>query len=188
MLRSPGWPVCCSVIWTLLWTTVVTMVLSLFLSGTHCMRTSPVISWALRKEQGAQRTRRSSEQKHASSYWKDLVEVVWASVQNASQMLICGTATDKRLWASVSNWWRISADIHLHLQPCSSMYLHVRFLLLPSFQSLYWTSLSSVLELRGRKASRLNTWEAIQKENLLSAQNKRQRESDTARLKCTSVK
>uniref|UniRef100_A0A671Y7X0 Transient receptor potential cation channel, subfamily M, member 4a n=1 Tax=Sparus aurata TaxID=8175 RepID=A0A671Y7X0_SPAAU len=39
-----------------------------------------------------------------------------------------------------------------------------------------------------KKASRLNTWEAIQKENLLSAQNKRQRESDTARLKCTSVK
>uniref|UniRef100_A0A667ZW90 Transient receptor potential cation channel, subfamily M, member 4a n=1 Tax=Myripristis murdjan TaxID=586833 RepID=A0A667ZW90_9TELE len=45
-----------------------------------------------------------------------------------------------------------------------------------------------VLELRGRKASRLNTWEAIQKENFLSAQNKRQRESDTARLKRTSVK
>ncbi|KAM4634777.1 transient receptor potential cation channel subfamily M member 4a [Polymixia lowei] len=45
-----------------------------------------------------------------------------------------------------------------------------------------------VLELRGRKASRLNTWEAIQKENLLSAHNKRHRESDTARLKRTSVK
>ncbi|XP_036408501.1 transient receptor potential cation channel subfamily M member 4a [Megalops cyprinoides] len=45
-----------------------------------------------------------------------------------------------------------------------------------------------VLELRGRKASRLMTWEAIQKENLLSAQNKRQRESDTERLKRTSVK
>ncbi|XP_067088532.1 transient receptor potential cation channel subfamily M member 4a [Osmerus mordax] len=45
-----------------------------------------------------------------------------------------------------------------------------------------------VLELRGRKASRLNTWEAIQKENILSAQNKRQRDSDTERLKRTSVK
>ncbi|XP_023262875.1 transient receptor potential cation channel subfamily M member 4-like isoform X1 [Seriola lalandi dorsalis] len=45
-----------------------------------------------------------------------------------------------------------------------------------------------VLELRGRKASRLNTWEAIQKENHLSAQNKRQRETDTARLKRTSIK
>ncbi|XP_040919383.1 transient receptor potential cation channel subfamily M member 4a [Toxotes jaculatrix] len=45
-----------------------------------------------------------------------------------------------------------------------------------------------VLELRGRKASRLNTWEAIQKENHLSAQNKRQRETDSARLKRTSVK
>ncbi|KAG9329474.1 hypothetical protein JZ751_004519 [Albula glossodonta] len=45
-----------------------------------------------------------------------------------------------------------------------------------------------MLELRGRKASRLMTWEAIQKENLLSAQNKRQRESDTERLKRTSVR
>ncbi|XP_061604550.1 transient receptor potential cation channel subfamily M member 4a isoform X1 [Phyllopteryx taeniolatus] len=45
-----------------------------------------------------------------------------------------------------------------------------------------------VLELQGIKASRLKMWEAIQKENLLSAQNKRQRESDTERLKRTSVK
>ncbi|XP_029363558.1 transient receptor potential cation channel subfamily M member 4a isoform X3 [Echeneis naucrates] len=45
-----------------------------------------------------------------------------------------------------------------------------------------------VLELRSREASRLNTWEAIQKENLLSAQNKRQRETDTSRLKRTSIK
>ncbi|XP_019740378.1 transient receptor potential cation channel subfamily M member 4a isoform X1 [Hippocampus comes] len=45
-----------------------------------------------------------------------------------------------------------------------------------------------VLELQGVKASRLNMWEAIQKEDLLSAQNKRQRESDTERLKRTSIK
>ncbi|XP_056461031.1 transient receptor potential cation channel subfamily M member 4a [Gadus chalcogrammus] len=45
-----------------------------------------------------------------------------------------------------------------------------------------------VLELGGRAASRLNTWEGLQKENLLSAQNKRLRDSDTARLKRTSVK
>ncbi|CAL8237084.1 unnamed protein product, partial [Boreogadus saida] len=45
-----------------------------------------------------------------------------------------------------------------------------------------------VLELRGRAASRLNTWESLQKENLLSAQNKRLRDSDRARLKRTSVK
>ncbi|CAG5898561.1 unnamed protein product [Menidia menidia] len=44
------------------------------------------------------------------------------------------------------------------------------------------------LDLRGRNASQLNTWEAIQKENVLSAQNKRQRESDTARLQRTSTK
>ncbi|XP_062388181.1 transient receptor potential cation channel subfamily M member 4a [Sardina pilchardus] len=45
-----------------------------------------------------------------------------------------------------------------------------------------------VLEIRGRKASQLNTWESIQKENLLSIQNKKQRESDTERLKRTSSK
>ncbi|XP_034045698.1 transient receptor potential cation channel subfamily M member 4a [Thalassophryne amazonica] len=45
-----------------------------------------------------------------------------------------------------------------------------------------------VKELQGQKASRMNIWEAIQKENLLSAQKKVQRESDTARLKHTSVK
>ncbi|KAL2101143.1 hypothetical protein ACEWY4_002904 [Coilia grayii] len=45
-----------------------------------------------------------------------------------------------------------------------------------------------VLEIRGRKASQLNTWESIQKENLLSMQSKRQRNSDTERLKRTSSK
>ncbi|CDQ83040.1 unnamed protein product [Oncorhynchus mykiss] len=45
-----------------------------------------------------------------------------------------------------------------------------------------------VLDIRGRQASRLNTWEAIQKENILSAQNKREREKDSERLKRTSVK
>lgn len=48
--------------------------------------------------------------------------------------------------------------------------------------------LSSGLELQDRKASRIDTWEAIQKENLLSARNKQQRESDTARLQRTSIK
>ncbi|XP_068580928.1 transient receptor potential cation channel subfamily M member 4a [Cebidichthys violaceus] len=54
---------------------------------------------------------------------------------------------------------------------------------IPSVKSKHF-----VLELRGKKASCLNTWEAIQKENHLSAQNKRQRESDTVRIKSTSVK
>ncbi|XP_077390713.1 transient receptor potential cation channel subfamily M member 4a [Festucalex cinctus] len=45
-----------------------------------------------------------------------------------------------------------------------------------------------VLELDDVKASRLNMWEAIQKEDLLSAQSKQQRESDRERLKRTSVK
>ena len=45
-----------------------------------------------------------------------------------------------------------------------------------------------VVEVRGRAASHLNTWEGLQKENLLSAENKRQRDTDTARLMRTSVK
>ena len=46
----------------------------------------------------------------------------------------------------------------------------------------------SVLELTGKRANRLMTWEGIQKENLLTDQNKRQRGSDTERLKRTSSK
>uniref|UniRef100_A0AAR2K761 Transient receptor potential cation channel, subfamily M, member 4a n=1 Tax=Pygocentrus nattereri TaxID=42514 RepID=A0AAR2K761_PYGNA len=45
-----------------------------------------------------------------------------------------------------------------------------------------------MLELRGRMANRLNTWEAVQKENLLSTQSKKVRDSDTERLKRTSAK
>ncbi|KAJ8364315.1 hypothetical protein SKAU_G00131460 [Synaphobranchus kaupii] len=45
-----------------------------------------------------------------------------------------------------------------------------------------------VLELTGKKINRLMTWEAIQKENLLTDQNKKQRGSDTERLKRTSAK
>ncbi|KAL7860806.1 hypothetical protein AOLI_G00171550 [Acnodon oligacanthus] len=45
-----------------------------------------------------------------------------------------------------------------------------------------------MLDLRGRKANRLNTWEAVQKENLLSTQSKKVRDSDTERLKRTSAK
>ncbi|XP_061740905.1 transient receptor potential cation channel subfamily M member 5-like [Nerophis ophidion] len=45
-----------------------------------------------------------------------------------------------------------------------------------------------VLDLPDIKASQINMWEAIQKENLLSAENKRHRDSDTERLKRTSFK
>ncbi|KAM9784085.1 transient receptor potential cation channel subfamily M member 4a isoform 1-T1 [Syngnathus typhle] len=44
------------------------------------------------------------------------------------------------------------------------------------------------LTLEDIKSSRLSMWEAIQKEDLLSLQNKQQRESDTERLKRTSDK
>ncbi|XP_036388183.1 transient receptor potential cation channel subfamily M member 4-like [Megalops cyprinoides] len=45
-----------------------------------------------------------------------------------------------------------------------------------------------VLEVTGKRANKLMTWEAIQKENLLTAQNKWLRGSDTERLKRTSAK
>ncbi|XP_068452218.1 transient receptor potential cation channel subfamily M member 4a [Clinocottus analis] len=69
----------------------------------------------------------------------------------------------------------ILSHLHLFIKRC--------FCQIPSVKSQHFG-----VELRGKKASGLNTWEAIQKENLLSAQNKRQRESDTVRIKSTSVK
>uniref|UniRef100_A0A8C4EBB9 Transient receptor potential cation channel subfamily M member 4 n=1 Tax=Dicentrarchus labrax TaxID=13489 RepID=A0A8C4EBB9_DICLA len=88
---------------------------------------------------------------------------------------------------------RYNLIVEYHSRPClappfiiiSHLHLFIKRYIrrIPSVKSKHF-----VLELRGRKASRLNTWEAIQKENLLSAHNKQQRDSDRARLKCTSVK
>ncbi|XP_051572707.1 transient receptor potential cation channel subfamily M member 4-like isoform X2 [Myxocyprinus asiaticus] len=44
-----------------------------------------------------------------------------------------------------------------------------------------------MLNLKGKEAHSLNTWESTMKENLLSTQAKKQRESDTERLKRTST-
>ncbi|KAM4531646.1 transient receptor potential cation channel subfamily M member 4a [Odontesthes bonariensis] len=88
---------------------------------------------------------------------------------------------------------RYNLIVEYHSRPClappfiiiSHLHLFIKrtFRQIPSVKSQHFA-----LELRGRKASQLNTWEAIQKENVLSAQNKRMRESDTARLKRTSIK
>ncbi|CAK6969623.1 transient receptor potential cation channel subfamily M member 4a [Scomber scombrus] len=88
---------------------------------------------------------------------------------------------------------RYNLIVEYHSRPCLAppfiIISHLHLLIkryirhIPSAKSRHFVG-----ELRGRKASRLNTWESIQKENLLSAQNKRKRESDTARLKSTSVK
>ncbi|KAI3364999.1 hypothetical protein L3Q82_001166 [Scortum barcoo] len=48
--------------------------------------------------------------------------------------------------------------------------------------------LDRILELRGRAANRLMTWETIQKEDFLTAQNKIQKSSDSERLKRMSAK
>ncbi|XP_078136174.1 transient receptor potential cation channel subfamily M member 4-like [Sander vitreus] len=53
----------------------------------------------------------------------------------------------------------------------------------PSFKILHF-----VLQLRGKAANRLMTWENIQKEDFLSSQNKLQRSCDSERLKRMSVK
>ncbi|CAJ1076631.1 transient receptor potential cation channel subfamily M member 4a [Xyrichtys novacula] len=88
---------------------------------------------------------------------------------------------------------RYNLIVEYHSRPCLAppfiIISHLNLLIkryvrqIPSVKNKHF-----VLEMRGRKASRLNTWEAIQKENLLSAQNKKLRDSDTARLKSTSVK
>ncbi|XP_017295191.1 transient receptor potential cation channel subfamily M member 4a isoform X2 [Kryptolebias marmoratus] len=88
---------------------------------------------------------------------------------------------------------RYNLIVEYHSRPCLAppfiIFSHLHIFIkrhirrIPSVKSRHF-----VLELRGRKASQIEAWEAIQKENLLSAQNKRQRESDTARLQRTSVK
>lgn len=45
-----------------------------------------------------------------------------------------------------------------------------------------------VLQLKGKAANRLMTWETIQKEDFLTAQNKIQKSSDSERLKRMSAK
>ena len=47
---------------------------------------------------------------------------------------------------------------------------------------------SAAQELEGKPANRLMTWEGIQKENFLSDESKKQRASDSERLKRMSVK
>ncbi|XP_014832971.1 PREDICTED: transient receptor potential cation channel subfamily M member 4-like [Poecilia mexicana] len=88
---------------------------------------------------------------------------------------------------------RYNLIVEYHYRPCLAppfiIFSHLHILIkrhirqIPSAKSQHFA-----VELQGRKASRLNTWEAVQKENLLSAQNKQQRESDTSRLQRTSVK
>uniref|UniRef100_A0A7N9B0N9 Transient receptor potential cation channel, subfamily M, member 4a n=1 Tax=Mastacembelus armatus TaxID=205130 RepID=A0A7N9B0N9_9TELE len=69
----------------------------------------------------------------------------------------------------------IISHLHLFIKRCIRR--------IPSVKSKHF-----VLELPAKKASGLNAWEAIQKETLLSAQNKYQRDTDTARLKHASIK
>ncbi|XP_054880458.1 transient receptor potential cation channel subfamily M member 4a [Poeciliopsis prolifica] len=88
---------------------------------------------------------------------------------------------------------RYNLIVEYHYRPCLAppfiIFSHLHILIkryirqIPSAKSQHFA-----VELQGRKASRLNTWEAVQKEELLSAQNKQLRESDTSRLQRTSIK
>ncbi|XP_041856895.1 transient receptor potential cation channel subfamily M member 4a [Melanotaenia boesemani] len=88
---------------------------------------------------------------------------------------------------------RYNLIVEYHSRPClappfiiiSHLHLFIKRTIcrIPSVKSRHFA-----VELQDTKASRLNTWEGIQKENLLLAQNKQQKDSDTARLQRTSVK
>ncbi|KAK2832740.1 hypothetical protein Q5P01_016629 [Channa striata] len=88
---------------------------------------------------------------------------------------------------------RYNLIVEYHSRPClappfiiiSHLHLFIKRYIrrIPSAKGKHF-----VLDLNEKMASQLNTWEAIQKEILLSAQNKRQRETDSSQLKRTSTK
>lgn len=69
----------------------------------------------------------------------------------------------------------------------SIMTLNILLLVTSSLSSALLCSLP-VLHLKGKAANRLTTWETIQKEDFLTAQNKIQKSSDSERLKRMSAK
>uniref|UniRef100_A0A8C6PMY1 Transient receptor potential cation channel, subfamily M, member 4a n=1 Tax=Nothobranchius furzeri TaxID=105023 RepID=A0A8C6PMY1_NOTFU len=88
---------------------------------------------------------------------------------------------------------RYNLIVEYHYRPCVAppfiIFSHIQIFIKRKIRRV--ASVKSqhfVLELEEWAASKLKTWETIQKENLLSAQSKQQRESDTARLQRTSDK
>uniref|UniRef100_A0A8K9XUJ1 Transient receptor potential cation channel, subfamily M, member 4a n=1 Tax=Oncorhynchus mykiss TaxID=8022 RepID=A0A8K9XUJ1_ONCMY len=93
------------------------------------------------------------------------------------------------------NYWkfqRYNLIVEYHSRPCLAppfiLISHLHLFIKRHIRKIPSTKIKHfVLEIHGREASRLNTWEAIQKENILFAQNKREREKDSERLKRTSL-
>ncbi|KAL0993681.1 hypothetical protein UPYG_G00111550 [Umbra pygmaea] len=88
---------------------------------------------------------------------------------------------------------RYNIILEYHSRPCLAppfiIISHIHLLIKRHIRKIPSTKIKHfVLEVGGREANRLNTWEAIQKENILTAQNKREREKDSERLKRTSIK
>uniref|UniRef100_A0A3P8XJQ0 Transient receptor potential cation channel, subfamily M, member 4a n=1 Tax=Esox lucius TaxID=8010 RepID=A0A3P8XJQ0_ESOLU len=88
---------------------------------------------------------------------------------------------------------RYNLILEYHSRPCLAppfiIISHIHLLIKRHICKIPSTKIKHfVLEIPGREASRLNTWEAIQKENIMTAQNKQEREKDSERLKRTLVK
>ncbi|XP_053095244.1 transient receptor potential cation channel subfamily M member 4a isoform X1 [Pangasianodon hypophthalmus] len=88
---------------------------------------------------------------------------------------------------------RYNLIVEYHSRPCLAppfiILSHLRLFIKRTIRKVPSVKIKHfMLDLRGRKASRLNTWEAVQKENLLSTQSKKLRDSDTERLRRTSAK
>ncbi|XP_053532757.1 transient receptor potential cation channel subfamily M member 4a isoform X1 [Ictalurus punctatus] len=88
---------------------------------------------------------------------------------------------------------RYNLIVEYHSRPCLAppfiILSHLRLFIKRTIRKVPSVKIKHfMLDLRDRKASRLNTWEAVQKENLLSTLNKKLRDSDTERLRRTSSK
>ncbi|XP_058269985.1 transient receptor potential cation channel subfamily M member 4a isoform X1 [Hemibagrus wyckioides] len=88
---------------------------------------------------------------------------------------------------------RYNLIVEYHSRPCLAppfiILSHLRLFIKRTIRKVPSVKIKHfMLDIQGRQASRLNTWEAVQKENLLSIQSKKLRDSDTERLRRTSAK
>ncbi|XP_062840821.1 transient receptor potential cation channel subfamily M member 4a [Trichomycterus rosablanca] len=88
---------------------------------------------------------------------------------------------------------RYNLIVEYHSRPCLAppfiIISHIRLFIKRNIRKVPSIKIKHfMLDLRGRKASKLNTWEILQKEILLSTQGKKLRDSDSERLKRTSSK
>ncbi|PWA29909.1 hypothetical protein CCH79_00018945 [Gambusia affinis] len=130
-----------------------------------------------------------------------VVYLLFTNIVLVNLLIAMFSATFSKVQEHSDIYWkfqRYNLIVEYHYRPCLAppfiIFSHLHILIkrhirqIPSAKSQHFGEKWETMELQGRKASRLNTWEAGQKENLLSVQNKQQRESDSSRLQRTSVK